>query len=65
MSDPQPDRLKSRPPRAAPLQPDKPGSGADAQQTPEESAKKLEEAAAAKQREQMETAHENTRNGYS
>ena len=64
MSDPQPDRLKPRPPRAAPLQPDKPGSGADALQTPEKSADQLAEAAAAKQREQTQTALENTRNGY-
>ena len=64
MSDPQPDRLKPRPRRAEPLQPDKPGSGDAAPQTPQESADELEQAAAAKQREQTNTALENTRNGY-
>ena len=64
MSDPQPDRLKPRPPRAAPLQPDQPGSGDGALQTPDETADEIAEAAAAKQAEQTKTALENTRNGY-
>lgn len=34
MSDPQPEKLKPRPPRAEPLQPDKPVSGDDAMARP-------------------------------
>ncbi len=64
MSDPQPVRLKPRPRRAAPLQPDKPGSGDGPQQTPGQSEEELAQAAVAKQIEQARTALENTRNGY-
>ena len=64
MIDPKPERLKPHPRRAAPLQPDLPGSGAGLEQTPEESPAELEQAAADKRREQAETAHENTRNGF-
>lgn len=63
MSDPVPDRLRPRPTRAAPLQPDKPGgSGKPPEADP--SASQSDEAAAAKQREQAQTALENTRDGY-
>lgn len=65
MSDPQPDRLKTRPRRAAPLQPDKLGRGNGTLPAADEAAAELERAAAAKQREQTDAAHENTRKGYS
>jgi len=70
MSDPQPARLKPRPRRAEPLQPDVPGSGDSAAPTPAESAdpakvaEAQEEAETAKLLEQARTAHENTRDGY-
>ena len=64
MSDSKPERLKPRPRRAAPLQPDRPGSGAGLEKTLEKSPEELEQAAADKRREQAETAHENTRNGF-
>lgn len=64
MSDPQPVRLKRRPPRAAPIQPDKPGTGDGPQGAPEGPAEDVAQAAVDKQREQTETALENTRDGY-
>ena len=64
MSNPQPARLKPRPKRAEPLQPDKPGSGSDVVPTDDAAAKKLADVAAAKQLEQLKTARENTRDGY-
>ena len=65
MSDPQPARLKPRPKRAEPLQPDKPASGTGTVSTTDPAAQKLAEAAAdKKQLEQVKTAHENTRDGY-
>lgn len=60
MSDPQPDKLKKKPARAEPLQPDLPGRG----NSTDPAADNADEAAADKQREQSETAHENTREGY-
>ena len=65
MSDPKPERSKPRPRRAAPLQPDRPGSGAGFEPRPEDFPEELEQAAADKRREQAETANENTRNGFS
>ena len=60
MSDPQPDKLKKKPTRAKPLQPDLPGRGSSTEQVTDSA----DEAAADEQREQTETAHENTREGY-
>lgn len=64
MSDPQPDRLKPRPRRAPPLQPDKLG-GVGAEPEAEVSAEALQQAAAMRKREQAATALENLRDGYS
>lgn len=61
MSDPQPDRLNKKPPRAEPLQPDRPGRGND---TDPASADRVDEESIEKERERNETAHENTRKGY-
>jgi len=61
MSDPQPERLKPRPPRANPVQPDRP-AGADEQA---ESPTQGEPAGAAERRkEQANAALENVREGY-
>ena len=64
MSDPIPVRYKQRPRRAAPLQPDKPGDAGGQTQPTQKSAEELARAAAEKQREQSNTALENTRDGY-
>lgn len=64
MSNPQPTTLKPRPPRAAPLQPDRPSGTGDAPTPPEASPEALDEAAVARLREQAETALQNTRDGY-
>lgn len=64
MSDPQPDRLNSKPPRAEPLQPDKPGQGDATQPSPEEHEKEVRDAAVKRQKEQTETALDNVRKGY-
>ena len=60
MSNPQPDKLKKKPTRAKPMQPDLLGSGNSTVPATDPA----DEAAADKQREQTETAHENTREGY-
>lgn len=64
MSDPQPDRLKPRPPRAAPLQPDQPFRDDSAEPAPQDAELERERAAEARRREQAQTALDNTRNGY-
>lgn len=64
MSDPQPDRLNSKPPRAEPLQPDRPNQGDAKQPNPEDHQKDVRDAALEKQREQTDTALDNVRKGY-
>ena len=61
MSDPQPDKLKPKPRRAEPLQPDLPGRGTSTESASDE---QLDQAATEKQHERNETAIENTRKGY-
>lgn len=60
MTDPQRSPGKT-PPRAEPLQPDRPARGLDTEQQAPRKSKDAEDALA----EQERTAHENTREGYS
>jgi hypothetical protein len=67
MSNPQPDRLKKRPRRAAPLQPDNPGSGAetiDAPDTTTPASPSTEQKSAEQLKRQSETARQNVSEGY-
>lgn len=66
MSDPQPDRLKPRPRRADPLQPDRPGSGQDQTEAPDPAAADAAESAdsAQRQKKQSEDALDNVSKGY-
>lgn len=64
MSDPQPDRLKKKPARAEPLQPDRPARGGDT--APPGGARDevaAAEAAAERAREQADTALKNNTQG--
>ena len=61
MSDPQPDAIKPRPPRAEPLQPDRPGSGDGS--LPAGNGKPAD-ADLERARTQSETAEKNVREGY-
>ncbi len=65
MSDPQPDRLKKRPTRAEPLQPDRPGSGDDQLDPADPAAQHDEISRSAKQqKEQTDAAIKNVSEGY-
>jgi hypothetical protein len=63
MSNPQPARLKKTPPRAEPLQPDRPGSGDDQQAVQDESEARSKDSTA-QQKRQSDTALHNVREGY-
>lgn len=68
MSDPQPRRLKPKPRRTEPLQPDKPMSGTRQLPASDDESAALAQsagsAAAKKQKAQSETALENVKSGY-
>ena len=65
MSDPQPDRLKPRPRRAQPLQPDMPGRASDSAPSPQpDSDLDIERESLRKLKEQSDTARENNSQGF-
>ncbi|MDP9043919.1 MAG: hypothetical protein M3O01_03845 [Pseudomonadota bacterium] len=65
MSDPQPTKLRKRPARAEPLQPDRPGSGDDSETaTPDEPSGGAEQRAAADAKKQADAALKNVSEGY-
>jgi len=65
MSDPQPTSLNKKPPRAEPLQPDRPGSGDEqSDSSPEASAEEVEKRTEERTTEQEETALKNVNQGY-
>lgn len=65
MSDPQPDRLKPRPKRAEPLQPDRPGRGTRSEpaggQPPDADAQRD---SVREQKERSDTARDNNSQGF-
>ena len=75
MSDPQPDKLKPRPPRAEPLQPDRvnsgddqvpapPGGSGDSGANADRPGESGAEGSAQRQKDQSDAARRNTSEGY-
>ena len=64
MSDPHPTPGHSKPPRAAPLQPDRPARGSDTESTDIETEDGAAAESVERRKEQSETALSNVREGY-